>query len=490
MSFALHAAQDDPEQLWAESLDLALDNGYYTVTLGLEEALPPNLFDGSPLFLSVSVDGTAFEPRIELTSVPYAFLAGTAENATGDLTPRSITVGDQLVIDEMGAWVGPPVPDTLSGLSCDTGDVAVFLEDEWVCAAQPAGVEVAAGPGIEVAEDGDLVTVGVVFDGSGNAPTVAHSDHEHEPLNISGGAGIEVAQDGNDIEVAVAFGGPGVASTVARSDHDHGSAGVPIGTVIDWWRPNANFPIPDGYAIADGTVVVDQASPFVGQALPDLRGRFARGATNLANIGEAGGADMHGHSGASAAAAGAFTPSGTIAQAGAHDHNGQTGAAGGHTPSGTVDSAGAHSHTGTTNSGGNHSHPLPSNTGSVSSLSSDPGRHAYFARDDNQGWSTGVHLAVDGGSSVNEGQHRHSLGGNTNSAGGHSHGFSTGSAGSHAHDLSMSAVGDHAHNISTSGNHTHPLTMNPVAAHAHDVTVPTASNVPRYVGLLKLIRIR
>lgn len=70
---------------------------------------------------------------------------------------------------------------------------------------------------------------------------------------------------------------------------------VPIGGVIDWWRPNASFPVPTGYQIADGATVTDNRSPLVGTALPDLRNKFVRGANDPTTIGQAGGTAQHTH---------------------------------------------------------------------------------------------------------------------------------------------------------------------------------------------------
>jgi hypothetical protein len=75
-----------------------------------------------------------------------------------------------------------------------------------------------------------------------------------------------------------------------------GSASVPIGAVIDWWRPNNTFPVPDGYDICDGSVVSDAQSPFNGETLPDLRDKFVRGAATVNDIGQTGGTENHTHS--------------------------------------------------------------------------------------------------------------------------------------------------------------------------------------------------
>jgi hypothetical protein len=70
---------------------------------------------------------------------------------------------------------------------------------------------------------------------------------------------------------------------------------VPVGGVVDWYRPNASFPIPDGYMIADGSIVTDSESPLLNETLPDLRSKFVRGAAALNEIGATGGLASHSH---------------------------------------------------------------------------------------------------------------------------------------------------------------------------------------------------
>jgi hypothetical protein len=77
--------------------------------------------------------------------------------------------------------------------------------------------------------------------------------------------------------------------------------GVPLGTVIDWWRPTLDTPLPDGWEFCDGTPVQDDRSPLFNHdpvvLKPDLRNRFARGLDVAAEVDipatgwEAGGSD-------------------------------------------------------------------------------------------------------------------------------------------------------------------------------------------------------
>lgn len=65
--------------------------------------------------------------------------------------------------------------------------------------------------------------------------------------------------------------------------------GVPVGTVIDWWRPDTNLSLPGGYLPCDGRTVNDAQSPLNGKALPNLLNKFVRGVTNPNQIGLSGG---------------------------------------------------------------------------------------------------------------------------------------------------------------------------------------------------------
>jgi len=67
--------------------------------------------------------------------------------------------------------------------------------------------------------------------------------------------------------------------------------GVPVGSVVSWWRPSSSTPLPSNeWMIADGSVVTDSASPFFNQTLPNLTDKFIMG-VSAANIGQLGGAN-------------------------------------------------------------------------------------------------------------------------------------------------------------------------------------------------------
>jgi hypothetical protein len=65
--------------LWTEEQDITLDDGYFSTELGTITAIPADLFDGSKLYLGVTVgNDDEMTPRQTISSVPYALLAGAA----------------------------------------------------------------------------------------------------------------------------------------------------------------------------------------------------------------------------------------------------------------------------------------------------------------------------------------------------------------------------------------------------------------------------
>ncbi|MCB9551126.1 MAG: hypothetical protein R3F65_21380 [bacterium] len=84
-------------------------DGYYAIAIGSEQPLGAAVFAADALYLGMSIDnGAELAPRTAIARVPAAFVAEVAENATGDITPRTVTVGGRQVIDGAGRWVGDP----------------------------------------------------------------------------------------------------------------------------------------------------------------------------------------------------------------------------------------------------------------------------------------------------------------------------------------------------------------------------------------------
>ncbi len=228
---------------------------------------------------------------------------------------------------------------------------------------------------------------------------------------------------------------------------------VPIGTVIDWYRPDTTTAIPEGYAICDGSTINDSRSPWDGKALPSLSQKFVRGEVQLANIGSSGGSSTHTHT--------------TSID---HDHASAT----------------------TSNSGKNHTHNTNIENYNVAPRASSTDKHnhiwAYF--DTGEDWNT-----FDSSGSVFEMQNW-------------DNGMDTDGTGNYpvTHNGTVSSTkyfytNNDSHSHTTDIDHDHPTTTSGTGSigHTHTVDLPNydvaavtssaGNHSPPWVGLLKLMRI-
>ena len=117
LRFALYDRAEGGNPLWFEEYQVELVDGYYLLRLGEQSDLA-GLFEEDARYLGISVNhGEELRPRHRLVSVPYAMVA---ENTVGHITPSSVWVGGQQVIDDEGNWVGPPVPGAGDGVGYET----------------------------------------------------------------------------------------------------------------------------------------------------------------------------------------------------------------------------------------------------------------------------------------------------------------------------------------------------------------------------------
>jgi hypothetical protein len=138
-TFRLYDASVGGVILWSETQTLPVESGFFSARLGAVDPIPAGTFSTAAasrtsLYLGIQVDGDVeLSPRQPVLSVPYALVA---DNAVGDIAPRSVTVNGTMVIDPSGAWVGPrgaPVMGSM-GVQGPPG------------AAGPAGATGAPGP--------------------------------------------------------------------------------------------------------------------------------------------------------------------------------------------------------------------------------------------------------------------------------------------------------------------------------------------------------
>ena len=109
LDFRLYDAVTGGELLWFDVQDVDIDNGYYSVILNESgDSLIEDVLDQFPVYLELAVDGgDPLEPRLEITSVPYAAMAETATNVSGGVVDASeILVDGQTVVDADGVWQG------------------------------------------------------------------------------------------------------------------------------------------------------------------------------------------------------------------------------------------------------------------------------------------------------------------------------------------------------------------------------------------------
>jgi len=134
--------------IWTETINVTLDDGYFSTQLGATTPLTPMVFAGRTRFLGVTV-GTDPEmtPREPIGSVPYALVA---TNVVGDITPTSITVGGMQIVDSTGRWVGassgPAGPQGPAGPMGPAGPAGPAGATGPAGPAGPAGPMGPAGP--------------------------------------------------------------------------------------------------------------------------------------------------------------------------------------------------------------------------------------------------------------------------------------------------------------------------------------------------------
>ena len=80
LTFRLFDAHTAGSQRWSENhTNLEVDDGLVTTALGSQAPLTPDVFDGTPLWVEVVLDGDIMTPRLPLRSVPYAVHTGDAD---------------------------------------------------------------------------------------------------------------------------------------------------------------------------------------------------------------------------------------------------------------------------------------------------------------------------------------------------------------------------------------------------------------------------
>jgi hypothetical protein len=145
LEFNLYTTASGGTSIWTEKQTITPDTGYFSAVLGSVTPFPqPSIFAsaaaaGEDLYLGVTVGSDAeIAPRQPLQSVPYALVA---DNAVGNITPTTVSIGATPVINAHGEWVGPT-----TGLVGATGPAGPAGANGAAGPAGPAGANGAQGP--------------------------------------------------------------------------------------------------------------------------------------------------------------------------------------------------------------------------------------------------------------------------------------------------------------------------------------------------------
>ena len=178
LEFALYDAAEGGTILWSDAVTEHLDdNGVYSVELGdSEQPIDAEVLSEDEVYLGLTVDTEEMSPRMQLTSVPFASLADTAEVArsveeesiTADaLAPGAVTADVVDAIDWNQIDGIPPAvtSDTLDELNCADNELAMYDGGDWGCVSFPSY----SGDDFALADQscpGDDVVSGISTDGA------------------------------------------------------------------------------------------------------------------------------------------------------------------------------------------------------------------------------------------------------------------------------------------------------------------------------------
>jgi hypothetical protein len=113
MTFALYKDQTGGVSLWMETQTVSVDNqGRFTVLLGNTTAIPASRFaSAEPRWVGLTLDDGEERPRVQLSSVPYAFKAADADTLGGKNSDEFVTQQQLNSLLNALKWP-PPIPST------------------------------------------------------------------------------------------------------------------------------------------------------------------------------------------------------------------------------------------------------------------------------------------------------------------------------------------------------------------------------------------
>ena len=112
MTFRLYPDADGDEALWAEAYDaVPVVDGVFLVELGSQNPFGDIVQQDGPLYLGIALgDNEEMSPRMLVGTALRAQWASHARDVFGeDIHPKTISIGQRLVIDEDGNWLGAAI---------------------------------------------------------------------------------------------------------------------------------------------------------------------------------------------------------------------------------------------------------------------------------------------------------------------------------------------------------------------------------------------
>ncbi len=315
VTYRLLDAAEGGATVWEESLEVSLTNGFYSAVLGSDEETNPldlDVLDQAPLWLELQLAGEPpMYPRHAVQSVPYAAMAGTAEDVEGGVVNASeVSIDGTQVIDADGQWVGelPPItwtdiaekpediedPDTVLSaeevLAIVTGSILDLGADSSMNGVTLATLDdimpliwegIAGIPeGFADGQDDDALTALSIECGDGDAPhwedaTMGWVCTEDQDSQLSM---AEVLAYVTDAAIDLAEGTTIGGLTIAAGEHT---------TTLDW---SAITGVPD--SLSSGSVPSGTVIFFNGETCPegytellDGQGRYLVGRTSDGRLG-------------------------------------------------------------------------------------------------------------------------------------------------------------------------------------------------------------
>jgi hypothetical protein len=215
MIFTIYDTDDVSK--WTEAQpSVQVNEGYFTVVLGSETALPDSVFDGDDRYLGITVNGDSeISPRTLFTSTPVAAVArkvaGDVTTGEGEMILRSSTGADSAIVLSADAfahllkinWQIPP-DDIRPGLEMGSDANSSFMRVNW---SLPPDDQY---PAFEVLSDGASQAVNMKL---GMPP-----DDQKPEFEVSLSAVNNTAQMGmppNDIMPGFMVNSDGVAQTIS-----------------------------------------------------------------------------------------------------------------------------------------------------------------------------------------------------------------------------------------------------------------------------------